>query len=84
MGGEFPDEFWTKEFYSAADIGIKPPTRDRQMICSPIAITSILDEIKALQGEVALLKAMDRLSKAERNYLRRKILEEQTGNDESE
>jgi hypothetical protein len=54
------------------------------MICSPIAITSILDEIKALQREVSLLKAMDRLSKAERNYLRRKILEEQTGNDESE
>lgn len=51
MSGELPDEFWTKEFYSAADIG---------------------------------LKAMGRLSKAERNYLRRKILEEQSGNDEGE
>lgn len=54
------------------------------MMYSPIAIASILDEIRTLQKEVALLKAMDRLSKAERNYLRRKILEEQTGNDESE
>ncbi len=39
-----------------------------------IVITSLMDKIKTLQIEVASLRAMDKLSRAEVVYLRRMIL----------